>query len=252
MFKSAYKKIIKFHVLISMVVLFVGCASKGPTNNKGQALADIDQSFYQGDIRLTCELSCSGQWGSNRTLLKRLYDTQRWEQLAAEVTQIGYLSNLGYYYLGSAAEHLGYAKAARSYYILSDAAKACDKVFDLCDDLDVPALVNQALARLPNVDQNTLSSDNSIARTALANKAPDYPADAKRLGQQGVVHVKLLINSQGTPSNALIAKSSGYPLLDDSAVKTVLTWKFLPAKKDGQTIDSYVLVPVHYKLDPSK
>jgi protein TonB len=245
-------KISKFLVLISVLVWLVGCASKGPTNNKGQALADVDQSFAQGDVRLTCELSCSGQWGSKRSFLKWLYDAQRWQQLVAEVTQIGFLSNLGYYYLGSAAEHLGYTKAARTYYLLSDSAKVCNKVFDLCDDLDVPALVNQALTRLPSVDQETLTPENSVAHSALANKAPDYPVEAKLLRQEGVVHVKLLINSQGLPGNAVVVKSSGYPLLDDSAVKTVLSWKFLPAKKNGQAIDSYVVVPVHFKLDTSK
>jgi hypothetical protein len=40
----------------------------------------------------------------------------RWQDLALLVAQVGYMNDLGYYYLGHAAENLGYWQAAQRYY----------------------------------------------------------------------------------------------------------------------------------------
>jgi protein TonB len=59
--------------------------------------------------------------------------------------------------------------------------------------------------------------------------APEYPARCMKLGQEGVVGVRLTVNPDGRVASASVAQASPYPLLDDSAERTVRhRWRFAP------------------------
>jgi protein TonB len=46
-----------------------------------------------------------------------------------------------------------------------------------------------------------------------------------------------------------IARSSGYPRLDESAARTVQSgWKFEPARQDGKPVAAWVIVPIQFAL----
>ena len=47
----------------------------------------------------------------------------------------------------------------------------------------------------------------------------------------------------------VLLKSSGYSLLDASAIEAVKKWKFHPAMVAGVKISSAVNVPVRFRLD---
>lgn len=55
---------------------------------------------------------------------------------------------------------------------------------------------------------------------------PDYPAQARRLGWQGITEVAVEVGADGTVLTTTIAKSSGYPVLDRAALRAVRTWRF--------------------------
>jgi hypothetical protein len=65
-------------------------------------------------------LDCSGAWGANRQKVRSLNATGRWQELALLVMQVGYTNDLSYYYLGHAAENLGYWQAAQCYYRIAE------------------------------------------------------------------------------------------------------------------------------------
>jgi protein TonB len=47
-----------------------------------------------------------------------------------------------------------------------------------------------------------------------------------------------------------VRKSSGFEILDDSAVATVRDrWKFIPAKRNGEPIEATVTFPIRFQLD---
>lgn len=55
---------------------------------------------------------------------------------------------------------------------------------------------------------------------------PSYPAQAKRSGQTGTVVVEFTVDANGRVISAFAKSSSGWPLLDSEAVRTVRRWTF--------------------------
>lgn len=83
----------------------------------------------------------------------------------------------------------------------------------------------------------------------IRHRTPRYPSVAKRNGVEGVTQIKILIDSKGNVENVIIAKSSGSKLLDNSAIKAVKKWKFIPAKnKDGHVIRCYASMPIVFRI----
>lgn len=83
----------------------------------------------------------------------------------------------------------------------------------------------------------------------LRNPAPPYPPLARRMGEEGKVLLRVLVNAQGTADSVEINTSSGSERLDDSAQRTVRNWKFIPAKRGDNAVQSWVLVPIIFKLE---
>ena len=82
----------------------------------------------------------------------------------------------------------------------------------------------------------------------LNNPSPVYPEIAKARGIEGTVVLKVLVSNKGNALNIEINKSSGSSILDLSALETVKSWHFIPATQNSQNIDSYVLVPIVFKI----
>jgi protein TonB len=85
--------------------------------------------------------------------------------------------------------------------------------------------------------------------TYLHNPPPHYPAVARRNGDQGTVMLKVLLNMEGAPVHVEVDKSSGSPPLDSAALDAVKTWRFAPARRGAQNIESWVRVPVVFRLE---
>ncbi len=83
------------------------------------------------------------------------------------------------------------------------------------------------------------------------NPAPEYPMRARQLGFEGTVVLTVRIDQKGGVEDVKIAVSSGYSLLDQSALRSVKAWLFKPARRGDQPVAAWVQVPVRYTLDPS-
>lgn len=83
----------------------------------------------------------------------------------------------------------------------------------------------------------------------LKNPAPPYPPLSRRMGEEGKVILRVSVNSQGGADQVEIRSSSGSQRLDESAVNTVKHWKFIPAKRGDSAVQSWVLVPIVFKLE---
>ena len=85
-------------------------------------------------------------------------------------------------------------------------------------------------------------------RNAL-ERSKVYPAMAKRLGQQGRVMVKFLVDSSGRVTSAEVIEASRFPLLNEAAQKLVVNLSGLkPIPQEvGKSKWEFVL-PVDYQL----
>lgn len=82
----------------------------------------------------------------------------------------------------------------------------------------------------------------------LHNPRPDYPVQAKRMGWEGRVVLRVEVLANGSAGVVSIAKTSGHDLLDEAALEAVRRWKFVPAKRDGIAVNSSVNVPINFNL----
>jgi periplasmic protein TonB len=87
------------------------------------------------------------------------------------------------------------------------------------------------------------------AAAYLNNPKPPYPALSRRLGEEGVVRLNILVNPDGGVARLELAESSGFPRLDHSAMMTVRSsWKFEPAHRGGKPLAAWVTVPIQFAL----
>ncbi len=84
------------------------------------------------------------------------------------------------------------------------------------------------------------------------NPHPPYPEEARRLRQEGLAVLHVEVDAQGNVASVLLKQSTGFPLLDESAVETVKTWKFKPARMAGIAVSTSVDIPVRFKLEETR
>ncbi|KQV90624.1 hypothetical protein ASD15_00610 [Massilia sp. Root351] len=77
--------------------------------------------------------------------------------------------------------------------------------------------------------------------------APVYPTISRRLGETGVVMLRVLISEKGLPEQAIIAKSSGSGNLDEAGRVAAMRALFKPYMEDGKPVAVYVLVPINFQ-----
>ncbi|WP_438680020.1 TonB family protein [Shewanella sp.] len=77
---------------------------------------------------------------------------------------------------------------------------------------------------------------------------PHYPREAKRKGLQGVVLIEVWLDPQGQQIKRIIAKSSGYEVLDHAALDALKEWQFNGHSINGQRMPSRLKVPVRFEL----
>jgi protein TonB len=96
---------------------------------------------------------------------------------------------------------------------------------------------------------NPLSGEVSLAIPRYReNTHPAYPLIARIRGHEGIVILSVEIFADGSVGSLKIKKSSGYTVLDKSALEAVKTWKFEPGRKIGKPVVMWVDVPVKFVL----
>lgn len=81
------------------------------------------------------------------------------------------------------------------------------------------------------------------------NPPPKYPPRARALGVEGRVELLVEIDARGHPTRVAVHESSGSYRLDDAARSAVRRWEFVPAREDGQPVESRTLIPVTFHLE---
>jgi protein TonB len=82
----------------------------------------------------------------------------------------------------------------------------------------------------------------------LNNPKPGYPSISQRLGEEGVVMLRVYVSAQGTPDQIQLLKSSGFVRLDQAAQESVARWRFVPARQGKIAIAEWVNIPITFQL----
>jgi protein TonB len=119
---------------------------------------------------------------------------------------------------------------------------------------DVAAVSDRAI----NAPQRTVDSapiaDRSIPKLVSAveyvrEPSPRYPPQSRRLGEQGVVVLRVVIDERGRACDIEIESSSGHERLDRAAREAVATAAFQPYFEDGAPRRALVLIPIEFSLN---
>lgn len=87
-----------------------------------------------------------------------------------------------------------------------------------------------------------------FAADYLRNPKPRYPMMSRRMGEEGLVKLRVFVTSAGEPRQVELQESCGFPRLDQAALDVVRNWRFVPAKRGDSPVDSWVVVPIRFTL----
>lgn len=121
---------------------------------------------------------------------------------------------------------------------------------------DAPAPVNAittapAKAEVARVAAKTPPTPAKVPKKGLS--PPSYPSESKKLGEAGVVALALYLTAEGKVQEARVETSSGFPRLDDAAVKHALkTWRFEPCIEDRKPVACWYKIKFRFQLEDAK
>lgn len=78
---------------------------------------------------------------------------------------------------------------------------------------------------------------------------PKYPAAERRAGHEGSVILQIYVSENGKVTDARVQTSSGYPALDEAALKEVLrSWRLTPGTRDGKPVGMWHSISIKFSL----
>jgi TonB family protein len=108
----------------------------------------------------------------------------------------------------------------------------------------------QASASVSHTVSQAVAKPRQTARPDHAHSPkPAYPLALRDLGVSGVVWLRVWVDKNGRPTEIELAKSSGYRLFDEAALRAVQHWHFTPAKNEQQNLASWVEFAVRFEIN---
>jgi len=81
----------------------------------------------------------------------------------------------------------------------------------------------------------------------LSKVEPEYPYAQRARGYQGTVTLEVTVGVDGVPKEIRVVRSD--PAFDAAVITAVRQWRFTPARKDGQPVESTVTLPISFQLE---
>jgi hypothetical protein len=100
---------------LALILLFVACSPKYNTITP-ELHSQLTNDLKIGTLNLNCQFECDWSWLGKFNEMVAPHNAKQWESLAVLVMQVGHEKDIAYYFLGRAAEGMGYKQAAKTYY----------------------------------------------------------------------------------------------------------------------------------------
>jgi TonB family protein len=109
-------------------------------------------------------------------------------------------------------------------------------------------LCGSSLRESSNPDYVRIEKSRSDGGRPLCGpiQPPVYPAEAKRQGIEGAVHLEAVIGVDGTVK--LLRAIDGHPMLVPAAIDAVKRWQYKPYYADGKPVDVQTTITVNFKI----
>lgn len=118
----------------------------------------------------------------------------------------------------------------------------------------LPAASEEKSAPAPVILASAAPAPPAVPRTISSGveyihaPQPVYPQLSRRMGEQGKVILRILVNEKGLPDQVLVQTSSGSPRLDEAGRQAALRALFKPYLEDGRAVAVFVIVPLNFQL----
>ena len=83
----------------------------------------------------------------------------------------------------------------------------------------------------------------------LVRIPPVYPLSAKRMGIEGWVRVRFIVDEKGNVRDIKIIKSHPKGVFEDATIRAVSKWKFTPGTVEGVPVKTLVETTIKFRLE---
>ncbi len=77
----------------------------------------------------------------------------------------------------------------------------------------------------------------------------ELPLASRRMGEQGTVHLRVLVGTDGLPKAVTVQRSAGHARLDEQALWAMKRARFKPQTADGVPVEWIVIAPLQYDIE---
>jgi TonB family protein len=103
------------------------------------------------------------------------------------------------------------------------------------------------VAAAPTAATRQVVASPTTSAQILEKPRPVYTEEARRLGIEGEVQLEVCFRASGEVDIVRVVRGLGHGL-DENAARAARTIRFLPAKRDGQPVDSTATVHITFQL----
>jgi periplasmic protein TonB len=106
-----------------------------------------------------------------------------------------------------------------------------------------------AVASTPTTTPTTQASPKTVSEVEyIEPPQPNYPNVSQRLGEEGKVVLRVLVNVEGKPEEAHVRISSGFARLDEAARNAALRARFRPYRDGNAVVPVWTIIPISFSL----
>ncbi|WP_350495326.1 energy transducer TonB [Accumulibacter sp.] len=96
-----------------------------------------------------------------------------------------------------------------------------------------------------------LAMSSELSVSCPERPAPHYPGQSRRVGESGLVVLRVELSESGHVASARVTTSSGHLRLDEAALAAVRIWRCVPATRNGQPVRAVAVQPFNFILPGS-
>ncbi|MBD3178535.1 MAG: TonB family protein [Candidatus Latescibacteria bacterium] len=118
-------------------------------------------------------------------------------------------------------------------------------------DMDVGVVID-----LGNVGNSSIDREEFVFEAyeldqppqTIVKVPPVYPYKAREQGIEGIVQIKVLVNTDGTVGKVQILGARPEGFFEKAVMRAVPNWKFNPGKIEGNAVTAWVVTNVRFQL----